>query len=254
MKIQIQTTCPCCDYPLERVTDQLFCRNTSCSAQLNKKLEHFAKTLGIKGLGPKAVEKLNLSDLTELFYLDVEDIAEKLGSKKIADKLIDEIDRAKHASLSTVIASFSIPLIGNTAGNKISKVVSNLDQLTADVCKQAGLGDKATANFMNWYDTEYQELKEFLPFTFDEISCNTPSENAKTVCITGKLSSFKTKSLAAQALADAGFRAVDNITKTTDYLVDEDNKNSSKRQKADEYGITIIPNLNDFLNKVNTND
>ena len=254
MKIQIPTTCPCCDYPLERVTDQLFCRNTACEAQINKKIEHFAKTLGIKGLGPKAVEKLNLSDLTEIFYLDAEDIAEKLGSKKIADKLIDEIDRAKHAPLSTVIASFSIPLIGNTAGTKISKVVSNLDQLTTEVCKQAGLGDKATANFMNWYETEYQELKEFLPFTFDEISCNTPSENAKTVCITGKLSSFKTKSLAAQALADAGFRAVDNITKTTDYLVDEDNKNSSKRQKADEYGITIIPNLNDFLNKVNTND
>ena len=253
-KIVIPTACPICGYPIERVKDQLFCRNTSCEAQLSGKLLHFTKTLGIKGLGPKALEKLGLSDLMELFYLDVEDITNRLGSRKIAEKLINEIEGSKQANLATVITAFSIPLIGNTAGTKISKVVSNLDQLTAEVCKQAGLGDKATANFMNWYETEYQELKEFLPFTFDEISCNTPSENAKTVCITGKLSSFKTKSLAAQALADAGFRAVDNITKTTDYLVDEDNKNSSKRQKADEYGITIIPNLNDFLNKVNTND
>jgi DNA ligase (NAD+) len=253
MKIQIPDNCPCCEYPLIRVNDQLFCKNLSCSAQLNKKIEHFAKTLGIKGLGPKAVEKLNLADLTEIFYLDAQEVADRLGSQKIADKLLLEIEGAKRASLATVVASFSIPLIGNTAGNKLSKVVSNLDHLTAEKCKEAGLGDKATANFMDWYETEYQELKEFLPFTFNS-QCSTISENAETVCITGKLSSFKTKALANIALTDAGYKVVENITKTTNYLVDEDNKNSSKRQKADEYGVVIITNLNDFIQKVKQND
>jgi DNA ligase (NAD+) len=246
MKIQIPTKCPCCDYPLEKVNDQLFCRNLACSAQLNKKIEHFAKTLGIKGFGEKTILKLNLSDLIELFYLDRDATIDALGSEKVTDKLLDEIERAKTASLATVLASFSITLIGGTASAKIASVVSSIDEITPEVCKKAGLGEKATANLMEWVSNEYQELKEFLPFNFEQSS--PPSNTtAETVCITGKLKSFKTKAEATILITNAGFRVVENITKTTNYLVDEDNKNSSKRQKADEYGITIISNLIDFL-------
>lgn len=248
MKIKIPTECPCCSYPLTKINDQLFCKNTACSAQLGKKIEHFAKTLGIKGLGSKSIEKLNLSDLTELFYLDEQEVVSALGSEKVAHKLLDEIERSKVSTLSTVLASFSIPLIGGTASAKLAKVVSNIDEITPEKCKEAGLGDKATANLISWIETEYQELKEFLPFTFDS-SGSTPviDDNAKTVCITGKLKSFKTKAEATTTLTNAGFKVVDNITKTTDYLVDEDNKGSSKRKKAEEYGITIITNLFDLI-------
>lgn len=253
MKIQIPNTCPCCDYPLTRVNDQLFCRNTSCSAQLNKKLEHFAKTLGIKGFGPKTVEKLNLQDLTEIFYLDRDQVIEALGSEKVADKLLDEVERAKKSTLPTVLASFSIPLIGNTASTKLAAVVSQIEEITVEKCKEAGLGDKATSNLMDWLETEYQELAEFLPFSFEAHS-STPVPTGDVICITGKLSSFKTKAEAQSILASLGFKPSDSVTKTTKYLVDEENKNSSKRKKAEEYGIPIISNLLDFINKVKTND
>lgn len=251
MKIQIPTTCPCCDYPLERVTDQLFCRNLACSAQLAKKIEHFAKTLGIKGLGPKSLAKLNLNDLTELFYLDRDQLIEALSSEKIADKLLVEIEASKKASLATVLSSFSVPLIGGTASSKIATVVNSIDEITPEKCKEAGLGEKATANLMEWVSGEYQELKEFLPFNFSNKQ-QTVKRDGQTICITGKLQSFKTKAEATIKLTDAGYRVVDNVTKTVNYLVDEDNKNSSKRQKADEYGIMIISDLNNFLNKVKT--
>jgi DNA ligase (NAD+) len=88
MKIKIPTNCPCCDYTLELVNDQLFCRNQACDAQLSKKLEHFCKALGIKGLGEKTIEKLQLSDITELYYLELDQIIELLGSEKIATKLL----------------------------------------------------------------------------------------------------------------------------------------------------------------------
>lgn len=94
-KIEIPTTCPCCSYKLELVNEQLFCRNLSCEAQLGKKLEHFTKTLGIKGFGPKTIEKLGLADITELFYLDRASTIEALGSEKVADKLLDEIKEPK---------------------------------------------------------------------------------------------------------------------------------------------------------------
>jgi NAD-dependent DNA ligase len=249
MKIEIPTNCPCCDYTLEWVNDQLFCRNTACSAQLNKKLEHFCKTLGIKGFGPKTVEKLQISDITEIYYLDVQQVAEVLNSERMAEKLLDEIERSKMADLATVLAAFSIPLIGGTASAKICSVVSHIDEITHEKCKEAGLGEKATANLLTWIETEYTELKEFLPFSFRSNVQVTSGGDGPTVCITGKLTSFKTKSAANEALTAAGYKVVDSVTKTLSYLIDEANDNSSKRKKAEQYGITIVDNLIQFLQK-----
>lgn len=254
MKIQVPTKCPTCDSPLVWVGEQIFCRNAACPAQLNGKLIHFCKTLGIKGMGEKTISKLNLSCLSELFYLDRDTAIEALGSEKVVDKLLGEIDRARLAPLATVISSFSVPLIGGTAGTKLAQVVSNLEEITPETCKLAGLGDKATANLMSWKNSEYLELKDFLPFKFDAQVRSTLPADARTICITGKLKSFKTKSEATTLLTSLGFKVTDSVTKTTQYLVDEENKQSSKRQKAEEYNIPIIINLNDFITKVNTND
>lgn len=249
-KIEIPTTCPCCSYTLEMVNEQLFCRNLSCEAQLGKKLEHFTKTLGIKGFGPKTIEKLGLADITELFYLDRDLVIESLGSEKVADKLLDEIERAKGVDLATVLASFSIPLVGGTASKKIASVVSSIEEITQETCKQAGLGDKVTSNLLNWISMEYPEMKEFLPFSFKSSQVKPVNTSGPTICITGKLASFKTKSEAAKILEAAGFIVVESVTKTLKYLVDEDNKGSTKRKKAEEYGATIVTNLNDFVSKL----
>ncbi len=248
MKIAIPTHCPCCEYPLELVNDQLFCRNTACSAQLGKKLEHFCKTLGIKGMGAKTIEKLQLSDITELYYLELDDIAEALGSQKLAEKLFSEINNSRSADLTTILPAFSIPLFGNTASQKLTKVVNSVDEITHETCKQAGLGDKVTNNLISWLETDFREMREFLPFSFTTNN-NKPVANAtgKTVCITGKLHSYKTKAMAHEALTAAGYRVVESVTKTLDYLVDEENKGSSKRTKADQLGIEIITNLPQFL-------
>ena len=246
MKIEIPTTCPCCNYPLELVNDQLFCRNTACGAQLSKKVEHFCKTLGIKGMGAKTIEKLGLADITELFYLDEDSVATALSSKTMATKLLNEIEKAKQADLATVIASFSIPLVGGTASKKICAAVSNIDEITYETCRAAGLGEKVSQNLVGWLETEFHEVREFLPFSFTSQQVPVQS-GGKSVCITGKLSSYKTKAEAYKALEEAGFKVTETVTKSTDYLVDEDNKGSSKRKKADDLGITIIQNLNTFL-------
>ena len=250
MKIEIPTHCPCCNYKLELVNDQLFCRNQACSAQLSKRVEHFCKTMQIKGMGAKTIEKLNLADITELYYLDLDDVAEKLNSKKIAEKLIAEIDSSRSATLSQILASMSIPLVGNTASKKISTIVKHIDEINLETCKQAGLGDKVTQNLLSWLETEFPEMKEFLPFSFHS-EMPVVNTNNKTVCITGKLSSFKTKAEAYKKLTDYGFSITESVTKTTDYLVDEGDKSSTKRKKADELGIKIITNLDNFLRELN---
>ena len=233
------------------VNEQLFCRNLSCEAQLGKKLEHFTKTLGIKGFGPKTIEKLGLADITELFYLDRDSVIESLSSEKVADKLLDEIERAKGADLATVLAAFSIPLVGGTASKKIASVVGSIEEITQETCKQAGLGEKATSNLLNWINLEYPEMKEFLPFSFkSNNSAKTGKTDGPTICITGKLTSFKTKAEAYKILEAAGLTVVESVTKTLKYLVDEEDKGSTKRKKAEEYGVTIVTNLKDFVSNI----
>jgi DNA ligase (NAD+) len=246
MKIEIPTHCPCCSYKLELVNDQLFCRNQACDAQLTKRVEHFCKTMNIKGMGAKTIEKLALGDITELYYLELDEVSDLLGSVKTAEKLLAEIEKSRSAPLNQVLASFSIPLVGNTASTKIASVVSHIDEINQETCKQAGLGDKVTQNLINWLQLEFPEVREFLPFSFRS---EMPATNTTgpVVCVTGKLSSYKTKAEAYQQLQTHGFRISESVTKTTDYLVDEEDKSSTKRKKAESLGIKIITNLNTFL-------
>ena len=247
MRIEIPTNCPCCNYKLELVNDQLFCRNQACSAQLEKKVEHFCKTLGIKGMGSKTIEKLQLADITELYYLEQDQVCSAVNSERVGLKLLAEIERSRSADLATVLSAFSIPLIGRTASTKLCSVVNHVDEINATTCKQAGLGDKATQNLLSWLETEFCEIRHFLPFSFRAEQTSTTAISGKNICITGKLSSFKTKAEAYKQLEQLGYTVVESVTKTTNYLVDEEDKGSTKRKKAEQLGITIITNLDTFI-------
>jgi DNA ligase (NAD+) len=247
MRIQIPINCPCCNYKLELVNSQLFCRNQACSAQLEKKVEHFCKTLGIKGMGSKTIEKLQLADITELYYLEQDQVCSAVNSERIGIKLMAEIDRSRNADLATVLNAFSIPLIGRTASTKLCSVIKHVDEINLTTCKQAGLGDKATQNLLSWLETEFCEIRQFLPFSFRAEQSVTTNSAGNNICITGKLSSFKTKAEAYKLLEQLGYTVVESVTKTTNYLVDEEDKGSTKRKKAEQLGITIITNLDTFI-------
>lgn len=220
-----------------------------CDAQVFKKIEHFCKTLSIKGMGPKTIEKLALNDITEIYFLDEKEVENALGSTRLAEKLLQEIELSKSAKLSVLLQSFSIPLIGGTASEKIANTVNHVSEITETKCKEAGLGDKATNNLMTWINSELPDLHELLPFSWKSGTKQQAKEYLATVCITGKLKSFKTKAAAQTALEQGGYKVVESVTKSLDYLVDEAGDSSSKRQKADSYGITIINNVDKFLKK-----
>lgn len=243
--IEEPDTCPCCDSILTKIGDQLFCKNTECTAQVFKKIEHFSKVVGIKGLGPKTVEKLNLKSSIDLFYLSKEQLAAALG-EKLGNKLLDEITRAfSNISIATYIEASSIPLVGKVASEKISNIIDSIEEITLETCKKAGLGDKVSQNLVTWVQTEFNNN---LPFSFNNNKISYAADNNyKTVCITGKLKSFKKKADVANLLFAAGYRLVESVTKQLDFLVDETGSSSSKREKAVQYGITIITDINELI-------
>ena len=61
--------CPSCGSPLEWKNDMLYCESILCPAQIQKRIEHFARSLKIKGLGPKSIEKLGLTSLLDICLL-----------------------------------------------------------------------------------------------------------------------------------------------------------------------------------------
>lgn len=247
-KIEAPTHCPTCSSQLEWVNHLLYCRNPICDSKMQKKLEHFAKTLKIKGLGPSAIQKLGLEDFNDIYALGVNDMAEQLGSQKIAEKLHSEIENSKGAPLNAVLPAFSIPLIGKSATEKLSTVCKDINDIDRDSCQRAGLGPKATENLLSWLQDEFWSFYDgYLPFDFKFSSKTSIASNKGAVCISGKLKSFKTKAEATKALNEAGYEVKSSLTKQVTILVNESGVESAKTKSARDSGVVIITDLKTFL-------
>lgn len=246
-KLQISppTQCPSCNSDLVWVKDQLYCKNDFCPAKTSKQVEHFAKTLKIKGLGPATIEKLELADIAEIYELPQEFLSVQLNSERTASKLFDEINKSKNEPLNTVLPAFGIPLIGKTATDKLAAVATSIFDIDDEICKKAGLGPKATENLLNWIEDKFDEYCH-LPFSW-EFSKNTRHvESRGVVCISGKLKSYKTKAEAAKILESLGYTVKDSLTKDVTILVSESGQ-TAKTKKAEENGVRIVTNIQEIM-------
>ena len=239
--------CPSCESPLEWKNDMLYCTNILCPAQIQKRIEHFARSLKIKGLGPKSIEKLGLTSFLDIYNLSYYSIKCALSSEKLAIKLLREINHSRKASMNDVLPAFSIPLIGKTAATKLSSKIKSLFDLDEDKCKAAGLGPKATESLLSWYSNEFEDSLKKLPFDWQFQTPKIATETKGAVCISGKLSSFKTKAEATKALSYAGYVVKTSLTKDVIFLINESGIESAKTKEARERGITIITSLNELI-------
>ena len=245
-KIEAPTQCPVCGSDLEWSKHILYCLNPVCQGQVGKQVEHFAKSLKIKGLGPKTIDKLNLSTFADIYSLTEEYIATMLSSEVLAQKLIKEIENSKKATLEQLLPAFSIKLIGKTAAEKLSFVCKDISEINEDTCKAAGLGPKATEYLMDWLEERFPAISG-LPFTFEFTKRRIIKDVKGTVCISGKLTSVKTKAQAAKVLEEAGYKVSSSMTKNVTILLNESGIESSKTKKARESGITVIDSLYELI-------
>ena len=244
--IQAPTNCPSCGSVLDVVNNLLFCRSTSCGSQTLKKIEHFAKTLKIKGLGPKAIQKLRVTTSQELYSLTLEDFVQLLESEKIGVKVFQEVQKSRDVPLNVVLPALSIPLIGNTATKKLAAVCHGIGDIDNKSCQSAGLGPKATSNLLGYLDEYTMDLLEY-PFSFKFEKPLASISTKGVVCISGKLTSYKTKAQATEILKQNGYEAKGSLTRDVTILVNESGIESAKTKQARDKGITIITNLLDFL-------
>lgn len=247
-KIVAPTTCPSCGSCLTQINDQLYCTSSQCDTKILKSIEHFAKTLKIKGLGLASIEKLKITTIPRVYELSKDEIVESLGFK-LGVKLFEEIERSKSASLEQLLPAFGIPLVGKTASAKLCSVINNIDEVTEQTCAEAGLGPKVTSNLITWIETEFNPyFRSGLEFSFAVEKDKKQSVDSKgIVCISGKLSTYKTKEAAKAALEALGYVVKDSLTKDVTILVNESGIESTKTKKARESGVNIVTNLNELI-------
>ena len=109
---QFPDVCPTCNTPVQRSETEVAvrCVNAGCSAQLKRRIAHYASrnALEIEGLGPATVNQLVNNDLVQdvadLYALKAEEVGEleRMGPG-LTHNLLHQIEHSKQASAARLL-------------------------------------------------------------------------------------------------------------------------------------------------------
>jgi DNA ligase (NAD+) len=194
-------------------------------------VEHYVKTLGIKGLGPSSIEKLEISHPAELYG----DVPWSILGKN-GEKIQEELARPKEYPL--VLASLGIPGVGKSTAQLICKHIPSFENLhKISEIPIRGIGPATVENILSWLEVNI-EWVERLPYKLEvETNAVEEPESRRKVCITGKLD--MTKNELGEQLSRFGFEIINSVTKDC-YALITSGEESIKTKQAQKYGIPII--------------
>ncbi len=237
---RIEPNCPTCGEPVLRDEDQadIRCINSTCPAQFERLLEHFASrgAMDIEGLGEKLAKELarqNLvSNIADIYTLNerMDNLLamERMGEKR-AQNLVDAIEQSKSQSLPRLIFGLGISGIGSEIAETLSREFRNLPNLLQSDAEKLtaieGIGPILANSIREWTLNEpnialVQRLKDLGVDPEDDSPEPAADHPVKglTFVITGKLDTFS-RTEAANAVKALGAKAVGSVSKNTDYLV-----------------------------------
>ncbi|MFE3845700.1 NAD-dependent DNA ligase LigA [Thermoplasmatota archaeon] len=258
----IPEKCPVCATKIIKESDEVAvrCPNKMCPARLKWRVKHFASrdAMDIEHLGfstiDKMLEKNLISDISDIYFLNIEDILSIEGFKeKSAQNLIDSIEKSKNMNFERFIYGLGIRHVGKYAAQIISRKYSSIDELinsdAEDLKNIDGLGDKTAFEIASFFSND-ENIK--LIQRFKEIGVKTqkrrlkkdlPFKDKKFV-FTGILSSFS-RNKAADIIKNKGGVILLSITKTANYVIVGENP-GSKLEKAKKLGLKLL-NEEEFI-------
>ena len=200
----------------------------------SKVLEHFIKTIDIKGLGPASVQKMGLTHPVDIFE---DQNWNKLGAN--GAKVEAEIERTKTKPYDLVLASLGIPGVGRRAAKLIIAHIPAFRNLrdieTTDI---KGVGPSTVDSVLSWLD-ENEDWVYTLPLQLEQnATVEAVLETQRKVCITGKLD--MTRNQLAEILEGKGFKVAGTVTKDCYALITAGDTSSSKYKRATTLGVAII--------------
>ena len=201
----------------------------------SKVMEHFVKTMEIKGLGPANIEKMDITHPSEIYE---EDQWDKLGA--IGAKIEEEVQKSKTKPYETVLAALGIPGVGKSTAKLIVQKIPTFRNLKdIQYVDIKGIGPSTIDSILTWLE-ENEDWVQQLPLKLEQsVSVSELISNTnRKVCITGKMDMTRTD--LSDILEKAGFKVTSSVTKDCYALITGGDTTSSKYIKAKELGITIV--------------
>ena len=266
--------CPVCGGITKIVKENdskvLMCDNPDCKGKLLGKLTHAVSknALNIDGMSEATIEFLiergwltNIKDIYRLdYYREPWKEYDGFGDKSV-DRLLDNIKTSRKTTMSRLLYSLSVPLIGKSVSKDITNHCQNdieafvgLMNEDYDFTVIDGFGTEMQKSLSGWWKdncNEFMELlKEFeFESTYEVVDTNT-SIFGKTFVITGSVNHYKNRDELKADIESRGAKVTGSVTSKTDYLINNDvNSTSGKNKKAKDLGIPIISE-EDFLKMI----
>lgn len=247
--------CPACNHSL--IWEGLFlrCPNPDCSAQIKRKLQHFAHrgAMDIEGLGEALVDQLVeaklVKDIADIYILTEEQLLtlDRMAEKS-ARNLLAGIEASKTRDLWRLIFGLGILHVGAGAARQLQNHFTDLDALAAATTEQLltidEVGDIVAASLVDYFaKPENRERLEKLRahgLNFKAPERAPIVETAlrdKTFVITGTLS--LPREHFEEIIRQRGGKVSSSVSKKTDYLLAGSDA-GSKLAKAEKLGVPVL--------------
>ncbi|MGE5124827.1 MAG: NAD-dependent DNA ligase LigA [Betaproteobacteria bacterium] len=254
--------CPACGEPVVRAEGEVDrrCPNSSCPAQLEERLKHFARreAMDIEGLGDVVVHELLqrglVRDFADLYGLRFEALAPifapkaKKGESLGARKLVEAIAASRSRELRRLLFGLGIRFVGERAAQLLARRFRSLEALAAASVEEIDaiyeIGPAVAESVHGWFrDPANARLVARLEAaglrTRDAQSEAGPLVfEGKQFVLTGALESM-TRDEAKAAIEARGGRVTSTVSKKTSYVV-VGAEAGSKLEKARALGVETL--------------
>ncbi len=229
--------CPVCGSKAERPSGEAIhrCTGIACPAQIKENLAHFVSrgAMDMEGLGYKfleqMVDKKVIQDQGDLYFLKREDLMkmDRMGDK-LAENLLNAIDKSRHPTLTNLIYALGIRNVGYHLARVLAKRFRSIDNLARqtieDLTQVHEIGPIVAESIHNFFHNP-KNLKVLeklrrggVKFPVEEAEVKETPLSGKTFVLTGGLDSF-TRDEARRLIEDMGGRVSSSVSKETDFVI-----------------------------------
>ncbi|MGM0599727.1 MAG: NAD-dependent DNA ligase LigA [Candidatus Rifleibacteriota bacterium] len=277
IEIKPPQQCPSCGGSV-KVTESrdnstaIVCENKNCQGVAERKIQHFITQMEIENIGPQLVrqllEKKLVTSFEDVLALDVEQLMklERIGEKS-ANKIFKNIQKAKKAPLSRVIAALGISNVGIVVAEKIAEFFDQSLEAFVNADKESlmqieGISDKVADNIIAFCNSEtvlssVDSIKQWWQGPDNQTYQNSDKKDilgGKIFVVTGEASVPRKK--LEKLIKECGGAVKSSVSTKTDFLLigsgESDDFNSSKKRQAQKLNKTIISEF-DLFKMVGTN-
>ena len=236
-KFYMPDKCPVCGSKVERPEGEAIhrCTGIACPAQIKENLAHFVwkGAMDMDGLGYKFLEQMVdrkiIRDQGDLYFLKKEDLMkmDRMGDK-LAENLLDAIDKSRKPSLINLIFALGIRNVGYHLSGVLAKNFGSIDNLAKqsvdDLTQVYEIGPIVAQSIYNFFHNPknlkvLEKLKKGgVKFPAEKVKEKKTPLSGKTFVLTGGLDSF-TRDEARKLIEDLGGEVSSSVSKKTDFVV-----------------------------------